>query len=198
MASDLIRGRISLHVKKRVKTIDASAGPDSIRTNRTLAAAPDAAHAGHDHRAAWPVFLHVGRVTHPHGVRTGEIPRINAVRFRLVTGIDAKPRRRPPNGGLRGWRVDRGRLRGPRPLRHGLRLGAGREQRTDARKSHRYCQSPDTHPDAHPNRYLPYALRLPRQRQPPAGPVSGQAPPRDQLVNENFPENRVPLLRIML
>ena len=175
---------------------------------KRLTSTPDAAHAGHDHRAAGPVFLHIGRVAHPDGVRAREIPRVNALGFRLIAGIDAKPRRRPSNGRLDGALVGRGlgRLRGPRPLWRSLRPGTGREQRKHACKGHRYCQSPDTHRDAHPNP-LP-ALRSPiaaaastagrtHFRQ---APLPGRVAWAGSAANASvrFRGNRFPFFRIML
>ena len=64
-----------------------------------LAAAPGAAHARHDHRAARPVFLHIGCVAYAHGVAARKIPGIDAVGSRLVTRINAQPCRRPPGYG---------------------------------------------------------------------------------------------------
>lgn len=149
-----------------------SAPCESAEDRRSLTGTPDAAHVGHDHRAARPEFLHIGCVANPHGVRTRKIPRIDAVRFRPVKRINPNPPRRPSNRLRKRLIDDRLRcLRGPRPLRRGLRLGSGRKQGQTSRKSRRYCRSPDTHLDARPNSIAgPYGLRLPRQRQLTAGP----------------------------
>jgi hypothetical protein len=94
-----------------------------------LTATPIAVHAGYDHRAAWPVFLHISRVALPDRIPAGEIPGINAIGFRLIPRINANALGRPPDRRLRGRLIrDRRRcLRNPR-ARRGLRLRTRREQ----------------------------------------------------------------------
>jgi len=144
-----------------------SAPCESVDVGQCLAAAPDAAHVGHDHRAARPVFPHKGRVANPHGVLSRVIARINVVRLGPVPGIDRKPLGWPPSRlygrrTARRWRC----LRGPRALRCALRLGSGRDQRKSRRKRPGYCHCPDTHFHARPELFFrSYGLRLPLQRQ---------------------------------
>jgi hypothetical protein len=150
-----------------------------------LAAAPIAVHAGHDHRAAWPVFLNVGCRAIPHRIAAREIARIDTIRFRLVVRIDRHASRRPSSPdspiGLHGggWR----RLRGPHPGRCGLRFRS--------RCGHRNC--PDKgEPDgrrldplhhAHPN-------LLSTLRSPIAAPTS--TGPKIQNQVQNQVQNRHP------
>jgi hypothetical protein len=83
------------------------------------AAAPHAGHVRHDHRAARPVFLHIGCVAHPNRIGARIVARINTiVRLGLIAGIDSNPPRRTGRTseglcgcGLRGLRVPRRRLR---------------------------------------------------------------------------------------
>lgn len=138
-----------------------SAPADRRREAAKLTAAPVAAHARHDHRAARPVFLHVGCAAIPHRIAAGIIPGIDAVGSRFVTRIDAQARQRPPDTALRGYLGRQGlrRLRRPHPLRRGLRLGSGCGQRKNACQSQQYCRCPDPHHDAHPN--LLWTVRSP-------------------------------------
>ena len=134
---------------------------DRRREAAKLTAAPVAAHARHDHRAARPVFLHVGCAAIPHRIAAGIIPGIDAVGSRFVTRIDAQARQRPPDTALRGYLGRQGlrRLRRPHPLRRGLRLGSGCGQRKNPCQSQQYCRCPDPHHDAHPN--LLWTVRSP-------------------------------------
>src|SRR5664279_1589478 len=81
---------------------------DSIGTETALAAAPIAVHARHNHRAARPVFLHVGCRAFPHRIAAREIARIDTIRFRLIARIDRYASRRPSDPdltvGVRGGR----------------------------------------------------------------------------------------------
>ena len=111
-----------------------------------LAAAPDARHARHDHRAARPEFLHVGCVTHPNRIRTGIVARIHIVGLGLVARIDPKPLRRT---GWLGERLFGSCLRGARALLCCLGLGTNRQQRKcprqGDRQAERNCQFPVIH-----------------------------------------------------
>ena len=127
---------------------------DSIGTETALAAAPIAVHARHNHRAARPVFLHVGCRAFPHRIAAREIARIDTIRFRLIARIDRYASRRPSNPdltvGVRGgrWR----RLRYAHSGRCGLRACSGRGQRNCPDKSQPNCRRLDPLHHAHPNR----------------------------------------------
>jgi hypothetical protein len=145
---------------------------DSIGTETALAAAPIAVHARHNHRAARPVFLHVGCRAFPHRIAAREIARIDTIRFRLIARIDRHASRRPSNpdltGGVRGgrWR----RLRYAHAGRCALRACSGRGQRNCPDKSQPNCRRLDPLHHAHPNLLSIYGLRLTRQRQLDPGP----------------------------
>lgn len=135
--------------------------PAAVRIFGSLAAAPIAVHAGHDHRAARPVFLHIGCGAVPHRVAAREIVRVDIIRFRLIARIDRHASRRPSNPdltiGLRGgwWR----RLRCPHPGRRGLRFCSGSGQRNCPDKGKPNGRRLDPLHHAHPN--LLSALRSP-------------------------------------
>ena len=118
-----------------------------------LAAAPIAVHARHNHRAARPVFLHVGCRAVPHRIASRKIARIDVIRFRLAARIDRHASRRPSNPdltvGLRGggWR----RLCRPHPGRRRLRLRSGRGQQKCPDKGQPNCRRLDPRHRAHPN-----------------------------------------------
>jgi hypothetical protein len=131
------------------KREDQSIGSDSIRTD-ALAAAPIAVHAGHDHRAARPEFLHVGCRAFAHRITAREIARIDTIRFRLAARIDRHASRRPSNPDLAvglGWR----RLRHPHSGRCGLRSCSGRGQRNRPDKGQPNCRRLDPLHRAHPS-----------------------------------------------
>ena len=96
-------------------------------------ATPVAAHMRHDHRAARPVFLHIGDIALAHCVRAGIVAGIDV--FLLVIGIDPKPRLRPVHFRRRILRSGLGR---PRPGGRILRLRAPEEHKTSCqRHNHR-------------------------------------------------------------
>jgi hypothetical protein len=121
---------------------------DRLAQAKVLAATPDAAHMRHDHRAAWPVFLHIGRIANPHRIRTGVVARINPVGLGLGAGINANPPRRT-GGRTRGQVLGHQRLRNSRALLHRLRFSARRNQRKcphqGQRQSQPNCSFPGTH-----------------------------------------------------
>ena len=62
----------------RLRRIDRRAAQAAAHESRTqLAGPPVAAHARRDHRAARPVFLHIGRRAHPHRIRSGVVARVD-------------------------------------------------------------------------------------------------------------------------
>jgi hypothetical protein len=140
-----------------------------VRHRRWLAAAPIAIHAGHDHRAARPIFLHIGCRAIPHRVAARKIVRIDIIRFRLGARIDRHASRQPSNPDLTlgrrgpGWRC----LRCPNPGRRGLRFRSGRGQQKYPGKGQPNCRRFDPLHHAHPSLLstLRYGLRLPGQRQ---------------------------------
>ena len=143
--------------------LSALFGTFGVEERNALTGAPDAAHPGHDHRAARPVFLHIGRIADPHRVRAREIPGID-VGLPVGRRIDENSPRRPPSRRceqrIGDWRW---RLNGPRALRR-LRLCCRREERQNPRKSPQYRRCPDTHLAAPV--CGPHGLRLRRRRQP--------------------------------
>jgi len=118
-----------------------------------LAAAPITTHAGHDHRAARPVFLHIGRRAIPHRVAARKIVRIDIIRFRLGARIDWHTSRQPSNTDLAlrrrgpGWRC----LRCPNPGRRGLRFRSGRGQQKCPDKGQPNCRRFDPLHHTHPS-----------------------------------------------
>jgi len=147
------RARFNISLEKlpaAIPDLAANTGRDrDALPKKHSAAAPHACHMRHDHGAARPVFLNIGRVADPNGVRAGIIARINIVGFGLVAGINTKPPRR--TGRLRGWLLGRD-LRGSRALlRRSLRFGAASKQRKCARSDPQYCPFPNAHGDARPN-----------------------------------------------
>lgn len=80
----------------------------------------------HNDGAARPVFLNIGCIAYPNGIRARIIARINTVGLGLGTGINTKPPRRV--GWLREGIPGRGCLRGSRELRRCLRFGVRGKQ----------------------------------------------------------------------
>jgi hypothetical protein len=128
------------------------------------AAAPNAGHMRHDHRAAWPVFLNIGRVADPHGVRTRIIARVYTIRLTLGAGVNANSPRRP-GARTRGEVIGRQRLCDLHPLRRRLRVSTPRKQGDRAREEPQHRPCPDTHRHAHPIIDALYGHRLQRARQ---------------------------------
>lgn len=120
-----------------------------------LAVAPIAVHVGHDHRAARPVFLHIGCCAIPHRIAARKITRIDVIRFCLIARMDRHASRQPSNPDL----IVRRRLRGPNPGRRGLRFRSGRGQQKCPDKGEPNCRRLDPLHHAHPN--LLSALRSP-------------------------------------
>ena len=163
----------------------ADRGDAKKQADLDLSAPPITAHAGHDHRATRPEFLHVSCVTLPHGILTGKKPRIDLTRLFLVTRIDAKALEWTPGRGLPARLVGcrlRG-LRGSRGLRGGLCFGSRREQNT--RQTRQYCRCADPHLDAHSS--LLRAIRSPIAAATSTAATAGF-----------FSKNRFPLFRTML
>ena len=113
---------------------------------RTLAGPPEAVHARHDHRAARPVFLDIGRGAIPHRIRAGIVARIDAVGLALIARIDRHAPRRP-RGAARTASV--GTAAPPAPVR--MPDGAvcacalAPLPANIARQSGRYRRRPDPH-----------------------------------------------------
>jgi len=145
---------------------------DSKRQSSALA--PEAVHARHDHRAARPKFLDIGRRAVAHRIGTGVIARIDPVGLRLVLRINRYPSRRTPDPVQRGRLgvCPLRRLRHPHPRRRGLRARASRGQHQNACASEPYRRCPDPHHDAHP-----HLLWTPRS------PIAAPASTARQLQN---------------
>ena len=138
--------------------------------SRALAGPPEAVHPRRDHRAARPVFLHVGCRAAAHRIRTGIIARID-IGFPLTLPVDRHAAKRPPalcgcigDGRLRCLHGARTRCRGL-----GLRTSVGRQkpgQNRHCRRRHNPLHHVHTKV-LHPKPAIgPYGLRLPRQGQP--------------------------------
>jgi hypothetical protein len=148
-AEDKRRSRwIFLRLGHRPTRLAQAKVPKVLR--KRSAAAPDAGHARHDHGAARPVFLHIGCIAHPNGIRAGIVARINPIGLDLSAGINANPPRRT-GGRMQSQVLGRQRLRNLRALLRCLRFSTHCEQRKRARKeAPQYCPFPDTHGDARP------------------------------------------------
>ena len=60
---------------------------------RALTRLPVTAHAWHDHRAARPIFLHIGGRAYAHGIGTGIVARIDIIGPLVETRRDMEPGR---------------------------------------------------------------------------------------------------------
>jgi len=79
----MVTSTVSLLTAARLWSVpDQSARRKGVEPEQASAAAPGATHPGHDHHAAWPKFLQIGRITHPNGVRARVVARVNFVGFR--------------------------------------------------------------------------------------------------------------------